>query len=222
MEAYLQVQNLQDVITTDGPSPKAKGYDAWKKMNVQVLGLLKMTVIIKLHYLIGDNAKTSWDNIKTQFDTPSILAIFNNFRACSCFRMNPNSLMKDLGKLNTMFNHLAAYGEPVSSTFQAIMVIAAFPASWDNLASMILATHTKATLTVKNSAPIIEEEHKCCQLMMKSSSGGHHVNYMNKSSFNRNKKPYTPKWQSNQGSSSLSKLTNVKANKPYQHGANWQ
>ncbi|PFH44639.1 hypothetical protein AMATHDRAFT_11294 [Amanita thiersii Skay4041] len=135
---------------------------------------------------------------------PRILAIFNNFRACSHFRMNPNSLMKDLGKLNTMFNHLAAYGEPVSSAFQAIMVIAAFPASWDILASTILATHTKATLMVEKITPIIEEEHKCHQLMMKSSSGGHHVNYMNKSSFNRNKKPYTPKWQSNQCKGCLS------------------
>ncbi|PFH44601.1 hypothetical protein AMATHDRAFT_11398 [Amanita thiersii Skay4041] len=130
-------------ITTDGPAPKAKGYNDWKKINIQVLALLKMTVIIKLHYLIGYNAKTSWNNIKTQFDTPGILAIFNNFRACSHFRMNPNSLMKDLGELTTMFNHLAAYGEPVSNAFQAIMVIAAFPAGWDNLASMILATHTK-------------------------------------------------------------------------------
>ncbi|PFH45240.1 hypothetical protein AMATHDRAFT_9672 [Amanita thiersii Skay4041] len=152
---------------------------------------------------------------------PGILAIFNNFRACSCFRMNPNSLMKDLDELNTTFNCLAAYGEPVSSAFQAIMVIAAFPAGWDNLASMILAPHTKATLTVEKTTPIIEEEHKHHQLMMKSSLGGHHVNYVNKSSF-KNKKPYTPKWQSNQGSSSSSKPANVEANKPYQCGANWQ
>ncbi|PFH44888.1 hypothetical protein AMATHDRAFT_10515 [Amanita thiersii Skay4041] len=64
-EAYLQVQNLQDAITTDGPGPKEEGHDTWKRMNIQVLGLLKMMVIIKLHYLIGDNAKTSWNNIKT-------------------------------------------------------------------------------------------------------------------------------------------------------------
>ncbi|PFH45222.1 hypothetical protein AMATHDRAFT_9718 [Amanita thiersii Skay4041] len=120
-----------------------------------------------------------------------------------------------------MFNHLAAYGEPVSNAFQAIMVIAAFPAGWDNLASTILATHSKETLMVEKITPIIEEEHKCHQLMMKSSSGGHHVNYMNKSSF-KNKKLYMPKWQSNQGSSSSSKPTNIEANKPYQCGANWQ
>ncbi|PFH45463.1 hypothetical protein AMATHDRAFT_9190 [Amanita thiersii Skay4041] len=155
-EAYLQVQNLQDVITTDGPGPKEEGYDTWKKMNIQVLGLLKMMVIIKLHYLIGDNAKTSWNNIKTQFDTPGIWAIFNNFRTCAQYRMNPNNLMKDLGKLNTMFNCLAAYGEPVSNAFQAIMVIAAFPAGWDNLASTILATHSKETLMVEKITPIIK------------------------------------------------------------------
>ncbi|PFH44603.1 hypothetical protein AMATHDRAFT_11388 [Amanita thiersii Skay4041] len=88
---------------------------------------------------------------------------------------------------------LAAYGEPVSNAFQAIMVIATFPAGWHNLASTILATHSKETLTVEKITPIIEEEHKHHQLMMKSSSGGHHVNYVNKSSFNKNKKPYTPK-----------------------------
>ncbi|PFH45448.1 hypothetical protein AMATHDRAFT_9213 [Amanita thiersii Skay4041] len=62
------------------------------------------------------------------------------------------------------------------------MVVAAFPAGWDNLASTILATHSKETLTVEKITPIIKEEHKHHQLMMKSSSGGHHVNYVNKSS----------------------------------------
>jgi hypothetical protein len=114
-----------------------------------------------LQHLVGDTSKETWDTLKVSYGTPGSAGIYSDFLTAIKWQFKENEDPNiSISKLQSVFNRLEMNNFQMPEIIRVMIILAALPSGWDNIASTLLATLEISRLTLKEIVPTIIDEYK--------------------------------------------------------------
>lgn len=166
MRSYLQTVGCWQIINGNQPKPAmltlappnvtcehvdGRNTDIrdWIKGDNQGVGAIMLCISGNLQHLgAGQNSSEElWDALRTALGTLGPALIFTDFKAVTSIWINAQTPISDIMKLSTIFGRLTTNNIGILELIKAMILIAAIPRNFDNLASTILQQYDVSTLT---------------------------------------------------------------------------
>jgi hypothetical protein len=133
-----------------GPAAPAANpaLDSWLAADKEAQGILVLKIAASLRtgiFVAANNtAAAIWTAIQARFAQQGIAGPYQDFRAAMRCKVGTQNPARDITRLQTHFDRLAASNAAVSAYIQGMMLLDALPYSWDNIG----AAYVQATTTV--------------------------------------------------------------------------
>jgi hypothetical protein len=164
MQAYLQTQELWEVMTNDYPFPtepqgRTTGTGAqavttppdpdlmvtyreelrkWRRKNNAAAGAISLRIHPNLRHHCNTVASTTWRNLRDAYAGQSMPAIFADFKQIIQTRLSGGNPIPEIEHLATLFGRMASNNTAIAAQMQAMILLAALPQKWDSVAQLFL------------------------------------------------------------------------------------
>jgi hypothetical protein len=135
--------------------------DIWAESDQKAVGIITLKLLPMLQHLVGDTSKETWDTLKVSYGTPGSASIYTDFLTAIKWQFKENEDPNiSISKLQSIFNRLETNNFQMPEIIRVMIILAALPLGWDNIASTLLATLDISRLTLKEIVPTIVDEDK--------------------------------------------------------------
>ena len=153
MGLWLQSQNLWRIVNgtipwpTVGAGPPAitqADVNAWDDKDEAAFGAISLRIAHHMWAAVLTAANSTsalvWTAITTTWSRTGISAVHQDYKAAIQIRIGTSNPAKDIMRLQTHFEHLAANNAPISAFEQGMMLLSVIPDEWDHVAAYYVQT----------------------------------------------------------------------------------
>src|SRR5882672_4168953 len=189
MESYLQMQDCWDVVNRTNAAPIAPrptrrqegtGTDAriitvsvpqeeidafqaaftpWRKLNDKALGAITLRLAAHLHHHRVAGARETWQVLANLYGDSSYSATYSDFKQVLGIKLSGNNPIPEIKQMATLFGRLTGNKFELPDPVEAMILLAAIPSKWDNVAQLYLQrTDLQTSLTFDKVRVAIQQE----------------------------------------------------------------
>ena len=153
MSLWLRSANLWRIVNGTTPRPTLGAgnppvtqqmVDIWDDKDEAAFGAISLRIAhhMRAAVLTATNVTSAmvWTAITTTWSKTGISAIYQDYKAAIRIRVGTSNPAKDITRLQTHFERLAANNAPVSAYEQGIILLSAIPDEWDHVAAYYVQT----------------------------------------------------------------------------------
>ena len=191
MQSYLQMQEIWEVVIGEyrmprepvgttrqqGTGPTATTvavpptdaemaqyraeHSAWNKADNKALGALTLRLAPQIRHYRAATSRTTWTNLVTAFGGTSMSAIYADFKQVINVKLSGGNPVSEIERMATLFGRLEANQLIVPAALQGLMLLAAMPAKWDNVAQLFMQRQDlRNALTLEGVRTAITQEYE--------------------------------------------------------------
>jgi len=177
MQSFLQLQDLWEVVDGSHHMPTAltpgatasqttaynTAYAEWNIANNKATGAITLRIAAHLRHYRSANqsARTFWGNLKTAFGAASMPAVFADFKQVINAKLSGGNPVPEMERMATLFGRLATNNLTITPSLQGLILLAALPNKWDNVAQLFMQrTDLTTSLTFANVRTAIKQEYE--------------------------------------------------------------
>jgi len=138
-------------------------YAAWNVADNKATGAITLRITAHLRHYRSANqsARTFWGNLKTAFGAASMPAVFADFKQVINAKLSGGNPVPEMERMATLFGHLATNNLTITPSLQGLILLAALPNKWDNVAQLFMQrTDLTTSLTLANVRTAIKQEYE--------------------------------------------------------------
>jgi hypothetical protein len=155
------IQAVFDTSFTILPSSTATGATSTSATSISVAG--SATLKAKTSGSLSLTAANMWSYLESQYGTPGIVTIFNDFEKLVKFTIpegqHPSA---GLDRITALYQGLAANGIVIPDFVHAMLIIAALPPSFDHLSTFLAGKKKVDEIKVSEIRQVIISTYKAC------------------------------------------------------------
>jgi hypothetical protein len=177
MQSYLQLQDLWEVVdgghrmlaalastaTASETTAYNAAYTAWNVADNKATGAITLRISASLRHYCAANqsARTFWGNLKTAFGAALMPAVYADFKQVINIKLSGGNPVPKMEWMVTLFNRLATNNLSLTARLQGLMLLAALPNKWDNVAQLFMqCTDLSTSLTFANVRTAVKQEYE--------------------------------------------------------------
>src|SRR5882672_8058525 len=189
MESYLQMQDCWDVVNGTNAAPIAprptrtqegtgtetrvvtvpvpqeeidafqEAFTPWRKLNDKALGAITLRLAAHLRHHRVAGARETWQVLATLYGGSLYSATYSDFKQVLGIKLSGNNPIPEIERMATLFGRLTANSFDLPDSVEAMILLAAIPSKWDNVAQLYLQRNDLETsLTFDKVRVSIQQE----------------------------------------------------------------
>jgi len=139
-------------------------YAAWNVADNKATGAITLCIAAHLRHYRSANqsARTFWGNLKTAFGAASMPTVYADFKQVINVKLSGGNPVPEMEHMETLFGRLATNNLTITTSLQGLILLAALPNKWDNVAQLFMQrTDLTTSLTFANVRTAVKQEYEC-------------------------------------------------------------
>jgi hypothetical protein len=149
--------------TTSQTTAYNAAYAAWNTADNKATDAITLCITASLrHYRAANqSARTFWGNLRKAFGAASMPAVYADFKQVINLKLSGGNPVPEMERMATLFNRLPANNLSLTANLQGLMLLAALPNKWDNVAQLYMQrTDLSTSLMFVNIRTLVKQEYK--------------------------------------------------------------